>query len=307
MDLPALLGELTPEHIAATLAERKWLHAPRLLAGAGSADKPPLPFGWPEFVEALNLYDLRSRDIRVTKGGEQINPILLQSATGTDRIDGAAFANLARQGISVVLNYLELRLPVMDDLRRSAERTFGMPATIACIASFGKGGAFKPHHDHEDILVFQVEGMKEWDIVGHPLTPPPSDTSTFRLPSTAVTASFTMRPGDALVVPSGQGHCCRCIEPSLHLGIILEKPVASAYLSWLLSKAEADPRFRPGPPVGPAPEAQARFDAELEALVGGLLAAHPPAAWRAHLARRAKEGPVVLDGLPIHPRHDGGP
>lgn len=299
MDLMEFLGGTPPDRIIAAMAERTLLHLPQVHASPTSPDRPRLPFGWPEFVEALNLYRPDSTDIRITKAGSPVNTSFLHPATGANRIDGAAFEALARQGISIILNRMECRLPVLDALRRSAERMFGMAVTIGCIATFGKGGALKAHYDPEDILLFQVEGAKHWDIIGAPTTPPPGDRVVERLPDKRVVSSFTVRAGDAMLLPWGLGHRCDCLEPSLHLGIVFRPPMASAYLSWLLTKAEADPRFRPGPPIGSPAEDQARFDAGLETLVKDLMAAHPPAAWRSHLARRIDGTPVTVDRLPL--------
>jgi len=123
----------------------------------------------------------------------------------------------------VVLEGLDILDPRINALLTRIDESF--PCVMSnCVAFFSQrdNEAYQGHCDTDDVLVFQLEGRKTWQLyepqqrryLGV------SDQSDEQLGP--VKEEITMRPGDALYVRAGTPH--RCLTPgdySLHLSFDL--------------------------------------------------------------------------------------
>ena len=93
--------------------------------------------------------------------------------------------------------------------------------------------------------------------------------------STNVTARFTMRPSDILLLPYGLGHHCHTpATGSLHLLLTFERLHGYRYLKWLLEKAEAQAPLRRPAPFGRDAESLSRYVAGVTADVADLMGSY---------------------------------
>ena len=268
---------------------------------------------WDGFVEILNLYT--TNDVRVTKSGRNVpaewlrgpsDPLAQDTAEGQPEgslIDGRRFAELARQGISVILNRAEQKSLMLRALCQEASDRFGCPAKIGLIATFGAGRALPPHFDTQDLIVVQLLGAKEWEILG-----PPRDLPLPRRggvgDNSLASACLTMREGDVLAVPRGLAHRCNAMSPSLHLGILLSRMRPIGYLRWLVEQAQGLAEFD-APASFVASRAQRELDERgLYDAIRRLTGHFPPSAYRQARRRDQIAAPVTRGDLPV-PAEDG--
>ena len=232
MSLSTLLGPVATTDIVEALEQRRLLHVP-----CGGRERLAPLFGWAEFVASLNLYRTPSSEMRVFRDGGQVPSHWLSgSFTGVD-IDGPTFQALAKQGLSVILNGFERRSTALHSAWRQAVEAFACPLELGIISTFGPGRALREHFDSVDVVVIQVSGTKEWEIIGD-VVDIPTAYSSDSLANGVVTARFTMRPGDVLVLPYGLGHRCHTPAASLQIGILIQRLHRLDYLTWLVGKAE---------------------------------------------------------------------
>ena len=291
MSLAALLGPVAVSDIIGAFEARRLLRFP-----CGDGERLASLFGWPQFAAMLNMFATSSGDLRVTKNGKSIAPCLLNGTDLGGRIEGRAVENLARQKISLILNNLQNRCPALRGIWRQAETAFGS-LELACIATFGPGEALAPHFDARNIVVVQIAGTKDWEILGEPTAVPVSTGSVPR-PQGPVTARFTMRPGDVLALPYGLCHHCHAAAESLHIGLIMRRPRGEDYLDWLTAKVKTIPAFnRPAPFDCHDDEAMARHEAEIRQAMLALMDEFPVRDFVAG-GRGASDTDVVLEHLP---------
>lgn len=308
MTLATLLGPISPLNVVDALEVRRFRHF-----SCGEAQRRTPLLDWDGFVEILNLYT--TEDVRATKWGKNIpakwlgrhSDLLAQDTAEGQReaspIDGSRFAELARQGISVILNRAERKSPTLRALCQEASDRFGCPAKIGLIATFGAGRALPPHFDSQDLIVVQLLGAKEWEILGAARDLPLPRRGGVAEES-PVSARLTMREGDVLAIPRGLAHRCNATSSSLHLGILLSRMRPIGYLRWLVEQAQGLAEFD-------APASFVESGAQRELDESGLydairrLTEHfPPYAYRQARRRDQIAAPVTRGDLPV-PAEDG--
>ncbi|GAB6039416.1 JmjC domain-containing protein [Endothiovibrio diazotrophicus] len=293
MNLSDLLGPVALADITAAIQERRLLHQP-----CGQGERLSSRFSWERFVSILNLQSTDMTGIRVFKDGRRVPLDWLTGRPAEVSIDGDAFKALAQQGISVVLNRIEHRAKEVHDLWREAREIFACPLQMAYFANFGPGYALNAHFDRDDIVIIQIAGRKEWEIIGEVVDVAPNRKPT-RVDDDAVTRRFVMTPGDVLVLPYGLAHRCHTPEASLQLGMLVERPHGWDYFKRLVELAGSRPEFRRPAPVDRRDKAAVdRYDEELRQAVVALMDSYGPRQFLAEALRGSGNRTITLADLP---------
>jgi hypothetical protein len=187
-----------------------------------------------------------------------------------------ALHGLCDQGMSLVLNSVEKRVPAIAALNAMVERHFRARVATNAYVSFQAESAFPPHFDDHNVLVLQVHGSKRWFLHGQPYRYPlVNDRFPHPKDPGPVEAEILMEPGDLLFVPRGDVHWAEVAGPSsLHLTLTVQPTRGRDLLRWLGTVAEREEIGREDINPLEGPEAQAgraeRLRTMLRALADGL-------------------------------------
>src|ERR1044072_149090 len=246
-----------PALVEAAMLERRLL---RLRGARADAFAKLLP--WDRFNTLPNAQRLLDSELRVTQRSREIPfqvavPQTNYKASRPMRAE--ALHALCEQGVSLVLNEVELHVPAVAALTAMLERHFGVVVAANCYVSFQRESAFPLHFDGHDVLVLQLHGSKRWFFRGQPYQYP-LDTPRFPLPEDpeAPETEILMAPGDLLFLPRGELHWAE-VEgaSSMHLSIGLHAPRGRNLLSCLGARSEAEQIAREDLNRLEGPEAQA--------------------------------------------------
>jgi hypothetical protein len=237
--LAELVSPLSEDGFAELLRSRSLLAQP----AAGLDGRYSDLMRWDEFMEAAFKGELPRDALKVTKRGATVPPVFYRAK---DEIRRDPIASIMSAGGHMIAYGIEKTFPHLAALCSNCEDRTGDRVLAGVIASTGEGGALKTHFDHEDIVVLQIEGQKEWVIEDNPVTNPLAGMSPVQAPSnTKVALQTTLAPGDWLFVPAGFRHHCRTIGPkSLHL-LVLFVPLSLPYvLRYIADSFMEDPARR---------------------------------------------------------------
>jgi ribosomal protein L16 Arg81 hydroxylase len=138
-------------------------------------------------------------------------------------IDKSFINQRLAEGAAVVLEGLDILDPGINALLSRIDESF--PCGMAnCVAFFSQRGneAYQGHCDTDDVLVFQLQGRKTWQIFEAQQRRYLGAVNQSDEQLGPVKEEITMRPGDALYVRAGVPHRCRTPgDYSLHLSFDL--------------------------------------------------------------------------------------
>ena len=265
--IAALLSPHDPALLDAAMLRRERLH---LRTGQAEAFARLLP--WALFDTLPSAEGLNDAELRILQKGRDVLYDMLVSPSLSRRrrrLSPENLQNLAQQGVSMVVNRVQQRVPAIAALNAMLERRYRCLSWTNCYASFRRDGAFPPHRDEHDVLVLQLQGEKRWLFhgiragEGTELFPDPAG-----LPPPE--AEFTLQPGDLLFVPRGDVHRAEVIgEDSLHLSVGLQHARGGDVLRWLADLADGQAGGEDVLPLETGPDREERRS-RLQAMIGGL-------------------------------------
>ena len=264
----ALLSPHDPALLDAAMLHRERLH---LRTGQAEAFARLLP--WALFDTLPSAEGLNNGELRILQKGRDVlyDMLVLPSLSRRRRrLSPEQLQNIGHQGVSMVVNRVQQRVPAIAALNAMLERRYRCISWTNCYASFRRDGAFPPHRDEHDVLVLQLQGEKRWLFhgagagAGDELFPDPAKLAPPE-------AEWVLQPGDVLFVPRGDVHRAEVIgEESLHLSIGLHHARGSDVLRWLADLA--DERTPGGEDVLPMEAGPAREErrSRLQAMIAEL-------------------------------------
>ena len=255
--------------------------------GAGIVSRPEV-FTVKDLQAHLNNPLLQPEWLEVVVGGKRLSlePASLYKRVQRKElrfIDKSYINQILAQGAAVVLEGLDILDPKINELLARIDEPF--PCVMSnCVAFFSQreNEAYGGHCDTDDVLIFQLEGRKTWQLfeaqqrryLGV------DDQSDEQLGP--VKKEITMRPGDAMYVRAGVPH--RCSTPgdySLHLSFDLGDRTPN--IEQITAQADQHYLYATAPVYGPlsqavdkyvdilqSPDFQARLKAETETKRNGI-------------------------------------
>ena len=215
------------------------MHARSLLHVRAQRERIGPQFGWGE-LEALLARDARnSADYRFFKSGKKISPALLGLVDKHGALQPQMLQRLIQQGITIVGNRLEYKLPAFWPLMCELQRCTGGDVTLGFVASFDCPRALPIHYDYVDNIVVQTEGSKRWRLYGDPIAGSGWQRELERTPEGPI-KDIQLSRGDLLFVPSGLHHVCIAEQDSLHLGMLVSWPTGVQVLEHVINLAKGD-------------------------------------------------------------------
>ena len=167
------------------------------------------------------------------------------------RVDPARLHAAFDAGCTLVVSqFHEMHAPLAR-FCRGLEKVFlhAVQANIYLTPPGAQG--FHAHYDTHDVLILQVQGVKQWRVWPSQPVPHPSRRLSWKRQTTTPDVPPLlplMQPGDALYIPRGVMHDASAQgagEPSLHLTIGLLEPCWAEALRIALEQAELeDPTLR---------------------------------------------------------------
>jgi hypothetical protein len=266
--IAALLSPHDPALLDAAMLRRERLH---LRTGQAERFAGLLP--WATFNGLPSVEGLNNTELRILQKGRNVLYDMLvepRVAGRRRRLSPEKLQNIAHQGVSVVVDNVQKRVPAIAALNAMLERRYRCTSWTNCYATFRRDGAFPPHRDAHDVVVLQLQGEKKWLFHGRgagEASDPTPDPASLPPPESEI----LLQPGDLMFVPRGDVHRAEVVgEDSLHLSIGLKHARAGDVLRWLADLA--DQRADGGEDILPmeaSPDREARRS-RLQAMIGAL-------------------------------------
>ncbi|MGV3526248.1 MAG: cupin domain-containing protein [Candidatus Sericytochromatia bacterium] len=238
------LAQLLAPVPVADFVQQLWGRQPHLIT-APDPDKFARLFDWERLNQLLNT------------GVERLH--LLNGPTNTYVTRSAdqlhLIAEHLRAGATLVLEQIDQQDGELAAFADALSGELGLDVAINLYLSAPNHPGFALHYDTHDVLVLQLAGQKDWQILpptlSHPLAQHKSSTQT-PPPAEAPRQHVQLHPGDVFYLPKGWWHqaLARGETPSLHLTLGLFARTGSDLLKWLVSSSEAHPLFRQNLPLG---------------------------------------------------------
>lgn len=266
--LTEFLHPLQLDEVLAAMCARRLLHVPQ---GGGERGGPR--FDWAD-LEALLARDAdNAADYRFFKGGKPLAANALGLVDRLGALHPQALSRAVSQGITIVGNRLEYKLPRFWSLMCALQRVTGGDVCLGFVASFECPKALPVHYDYPDNIVVQTEGSKRWRLIGEPIPGSGCQRMLEHVPEAPV-REVELTAGDLLFVPSGLHHLCSSEGDSLHLSVLVNWPTGMQLLERATKLAgeddivcEALRRFADGASLT---SSERRIKERLHALIDGI-------------------------------------
>lgn len=161
------------------------------------------------------------------------------------------------QGASVIFDDAQIYCPPLGCFVDALSAEIWANARANIYLSQPGVAAFRAHYDPHTVLVWQVNGQKEWRWWGaeHAVPDAPFWARDHGNPMPPETPDFThvLRPGEVLLMPKGYWHGATCVgdQASLHITFGLFLPTMVDFTAWLTTTMSDVPEERRTMPVCP--------------------------------------------------------
>lgn len=156
------------------------------------------------------------------------------------------FKQLA-SGNTLIINLLEQKLPRLNAFLCQLAEKWTVELTANAYITPPSRQGFEWHYDDHDVLVLQIEGSKQWDILPEKTFLPDKNYKSryTTLRNDAGAETLVLQEGDSLYIPRGMYHKAAAQEStSLHLTIAINTNKRYDLIKGLLKAAIADENLR---------------------------------------------------------------
>lgn len=200
-------------------------------------------FSWEDLDETLFSWEFND-DIKVFYDGSVPFEKYIEKYSDFGkikyRIIKHEFYNYIESGASIVLNRIQNRSRIINDLCRYISQITEAPTNANAYAARGGDGTFDMHWDSHDVFAVQLIGKKRWRIYAPTFEKPlphqkSSAYKSFR-PKEPV-ADIILEQGDILYIPRGWWHEAIPLESqeTFHIAIGVFPIKVIDFLQWILS------------------------------------------------------------------------
>jgi hypothetical protein len=243
-DITSLMAPQRPELLYDHFIRKERFHVK-------SADRdravPLLP--WSTINHLIETDALPAGRFKLFRSNNLVYPALYRKADDKSLRPGV-FADLLRQGSSLVMDNIDRWVPPIGRLNAAIERDLSCKVWSNAYVSFGEGSAFQEHYDLHDVLILQVHGRKRWRSYGVAVAHPIDHAVPADQGSQAVVWEDTLEAGDLLYLPRGEVHMADLEDGnSVHLTIGLLSRRGLDFAEGIIKLAAKDLLFRQDVPV----------------------------------------------------------
>lgn len=267
------LSELLHPHdpqlllVAVTAHERLYLHTERASVFGGF-----LP--WDRINAAITAENIASGLVELSRGSFILpleTMITWQRADNhRPRLKLASLNENCRKGLSVVINGIQRTALDIALMNAVLERELRSPVHTNVYASFGSGGALKPHWDDHNVLILHTHGRKLWRCWDR-MFELPVDQAEARVAAELGPPDWeqVLEPGDILYLPRGQVHQAEIVDGKscAHMTVTITPPRLRAIGLALAKVCEQAPIGRSDLPTVASAHAKAEWMSEARALL----------------------------------------
>lgn len=199
-------------------------------------------FSWQGLNDLLNFHKLRHPELRFAVKGN-----ILPACEPQD------WVKRCKEGATLVVDHLQDRVPALANLVWGLQQEIGhSKAHVNLYCSWPGQQGFECHYDTHEVLVFQIEGQKEWRVFGDTQQYPREKWSQSGLkpPKEDPYIHCVLNPGDFLYIPRGHWHYALTHDqPSLHITLGMRCFVGSDVLDWLVNQIKGEEIWRKNLPL----------------------------------------------------------
>ncbi len=193
-----------------------------------------------DLEHAFGRQFIRPDKLRLYAGRREVD-LELMKVKHNDRIDLQRLAQLFAQGVTAVVNRVDRSFPAISDMVNTLTMWLRESIEVVAVMSFGEQSGISAHHDHENVFIVQLEGGKEWTLLGNPV--PLGWCGNGPCEAAETERKLTLAAGDVMFLPVGQRHFCRALGQSLHLGICIRHTTARDILEDFGLQMAKDPEL----------------------------------------------------------------
>lgn len=199
-------------------------------------------------LELIDSVEISLDRISMIHSGDALAPELYGHPGQTPHLikpDASRILHHLSQGSALLVTHAEQLYKPLWDMAEALGSSFQDAVTVNVYLGGPGSRGFSLHIDHHDVLVFQVQGNKEWQVceptLKHPLVLPTHQTE----PPTKTIWQGQLSDGDILYLPRGYWHRAEAKqEASLHLTFGIQPCTGIHFLGWIRKKLLSSEAFR---------------------------------------------------------------
>lgn len=201
-------------------------------------------FPWRDLNHCLSFNRITNDRFRMSTCSEHqslnrraFRPVKDNLGRTTDCLVISELHRLMREGVTAVLEAVNELSTNVCALTERLSGELGARSAANAYMSFGSVSGFGMHNDDHDVLIFQLDGRKEWRFLKNAASGK-ATVADFRDPSDGKEyESIVVSAGDVLYVPKGTWHNVVALrERSLHLTVSIVYPTISDFLAWSIDQ-----------------------------------------------------------------------
>ncbi|QDQ82229.1 hypothetical protein FNZ07_13085 (plasmid) [Paraburkholderia megapolitana] len=266
--------------VAACLTQQEWQRIDEasskndMLLMQGNERSFTSVFSWSGLNEVLTFRNLDFPRCKLIKNGRALEPakyLKVRSDALGERVRGISVEKIASQlesGVTLVIENLDDLWPAVRGVKIALESRLGEKVGATLFVGTGQSAGFTTHWDDGDVLVYQIQGQKRWQLHEPSVISPMKDIhGTLPPPTTPPVWDRIIAPGDVLYLPRGWWHTPIPInEPCMHISFGFRRRTAMDFFRWLSPYVAESPVWRQNLTRDKLPPVESQLEALRSAL-----------------------------------------
>ncbi|KAA2215802.1 JmjC domain-containing protein [Maribacter flavus] len=212
---------------------------------SNSNRKFALSFNWDDLNEILSRRRFYTDQVRVVKGGQDIDFESIFSFRTDNKnpnqkiayLNNVGINRLMNDGCTLIVHAVEELMENIAGLVYAIESLVHEKVQANLYACFGKGQGFDVHWDNHDVFVLQVLGSKDWTVYN-----PTENKDCFNYLEKPIWSNV-LNQGELLYMPRGYWHEAKSIGPTIHITFGFTNRRVEHYIKWVLRELSLNAIF----------------------------------------------------------------